>query len=226
MCCVVESYAALPKVTYITNVTELDKKTQLAYDKFQTELVSTIDETKLIASNAAILVNKLAQFSSGAIYDSEKNVIHVHDVKINLLKELLETNENVIIAYNFKHEKERLLNVFPNAVDVTENDAIERWNANKIKILLCHPRSAGHGLNLQHGGNRIIWFGLTWSNELREQFNARILRTGQKNACFIHTLIVKNTIDEIITTAVKNKSLNQIDLIKNLLTQSKSYTTI
>jgi superfamily II DNA or RNA helicase len=220
-CCVVESYKALPKVSYVTNYAELNKQTLQKYNDFKTDLVSEIDDTVLTAANAVVLVNKLLQFSSGAVYDREKNVIAIHDEKLKLLTELIElnANENIIIAYNFQHEKTRIVEQFPNAVDVREPDAVERWNNNKIKILLCHPKSAGHGLNLQNGGFRIFWFGLTWSNELREQMNARILRTGQKNACFIHTLIVKNTIEEKLVQTTDDKATNQIDLIRNLLTR-------
>lgn len=209
----------LPDQININKYIELPEKAQKIYKEFEKEFLININDTEITSLSAAAMGNKLLQICNGAIYDSEKNYHVIHDEKIEMLKELIEDNkaENFLIAYNFKSDLERLKKAFPEAVVMEDSDQIQKnWNAGKIKILLAHPASAGHGLNLQGGGNIIIWFGLNWSLELYQQFNARLRRQGQKNKVRIIHLITKNCLDEDIMKAIESKADSQSELIKYL----------
>ena len=122
----------------------------------------------------------------------------------------------VLCFYSYKHDLERIQKRFPNAVKIEGAEDIERWNNGEIGLLLAHPAGAGHGLNLQAGGNIIVWFGLTWSLELYQQANARLYRQGQKNAVIIHHLLTENTVDERVYQSLQDKGEVQDDLLDAL----------
>ena len=146
---------------------------------------------------------------------------------MDALEDLIEqaNGKPVLVAYWFKHDKERIMKRFKVREILTEND-IRDWNNGKIEIGIIHPASAGHGLNLQQGGSTLIWFGLTWSLELYEQTNARLYRQGQKESVIIHHIITKETIDENIIKALERKGKVQDTLINavkaNLKERSKT----
>lgn len=173
---------------------------------------------KIEASNKAVVLNKLLQFTSGAVYEDDHKVVNIHDLKIEALTEIIKSNENkpILVFYNYKHERERLLQTFkklkPREIKTSED--IEDWNRGDIKILLAHPASAGHGLNLQAGGNIIVWFSLTWSLELYQQANARLHRQGQKRTVIINHLLLDGTVDKQVMQALRSKKLTQDSLIK------------
>ena len=129
----------------------------------------------------------------------------------------------MLVAYNYKADLARILAKFPQAEYLTKAaDTIERWNAGKVPMLLAHPASAGHGLNLQHGGNIIVWFGLNWSLELYQQFNARLHRQGQTKPVFIHHLAVTDFIDMTVLAALQGKHSTQkalLDALKKDITK-------
>ena len=129
----------------------------------------------------------------------------------NALKEIVESNEGnpILVFYNFKHDKSRILEIFKNAKELKSADDVRAWNAGKIEMLIAHPASAGYGLNLQAGGHIIVWYGLTWSLEQYQQANARLDRQGQKEPVIIHHLIAKGTIDELVMSALKRKENGQ-----------------
>ena len=135
--------------------------------------------------------------------------------KFDLLDELLEENQhaNTIIFYNYVEELAELLRRYPHAQTINDNKAVERWNKGEIEILLLHPKSAAHGLNLQHGGNKMVFVSLPWSQELYEQAVGRIHRSGQKHDVWVYLLITNKTIDERIWAALKDKkALSQLAL--------------
>ena len=172
------------------------------------------------ALGAAVLANKLLQFANGCLYTDElKNYEELHKVKLDALADLIEANqgENILIAYNYKSDLERLTKRFPCARILDNNQAtIDEWNAAKIPVLLAHPASAGHGLNIQKGGALIVWFGLNWSLELYQQFNARLHRQGQKKPVRIVHLICEDTIDERVLQVIIDKDATQNGLIQAL----------
>ena len=190
------------------------------YRVFEHELLIEIEGETLQASNAAVLTGKLLQWANGAVYKDEYGrYAEVHNAKLEALSELLEDNpnENVIVAYYFQSDLQRLKARFPDAVALDKDPkTIERWNAGEIKMLLIHPCSAGHGLNLQHGGSVIIWFGLTWSLEYYQQTIGRVHRQGQKNSTRIVHIVAKDTMDERVLQVLQGKASLQQALIESM----------
>ena len=171
---------------------------------------------------AATIAGKLLQMAGGAVYADNGAVIPFHHAKLDALAELLDTHdgENLLVFYNYQHEKDRILARFPEAVVFNGPETVRRWNDGEIRLLLCHPASAGHGLNLQQGGHITIWFGLTYSRELYDQANARLHRPGQKEAVVIHHLVCKDTVDEKVMDALHSKGEVQqalLDALKQYL---------
>lgn len=203
---------------------ELQKK----YDDFEREKVlEMFSDQDITAVNAAALSNKLLQFANGAIYDEAKKFHVVHDLKIEAIKEIIEdaNGKSVLVAWSYRHDMERLLVALkqyqPRELK-TDND-INDWNEGKIQVMLMHPASGGHGLNLQSGGHIIVWFGQTWSLELEQQFNARLDRQGQKNVVVINRLVATNTIDEDVIAAIQGKADNQDKLMDAVKAKIKKH---
>ena len=221
-------YLDMPEKIINEVVVELDKNERLIYDTLKKQMVVNISDIEEIdAKNAASLSGKLLQMANGAVYTDEREVLKIHDKKLDALEDLIEqaNGKPVLVAYWFKHDKERIMKRFKAREILTEND-IRDWNNGKIEIGIIHPASAGHGLNLQQGGSTLIWFGLTWSLELYEQTNARLYRQGQKESVIIHHIITKETIDENIIKALERKGKIQDALINavkaNLKERSKT----
>ena len=189
---------------------ELSEKERSVYDKLRQEMVISLGEEEIDASNAATLSGKLLQMANGAIYNEEKSVFHIHNRKLDALEDLIEgaNGKPVLVAYWYKHDLDRIKKSFKVREIKTSKD-INDWNNGKIPIAIIHPASAGHGLNLQSGGSTLIWFGLTWSLELYQQTNARLWRQGQKSTVVIHHIISKDTIDEDVMKALKLKEKTQ-----------------
>ena len=214
------SDVSLPMPERVDNFIELemDKKSRKLYDELEREYILTLDEDNITAGSAAVVVNKLLQMANGAVYSNDKNVIQIHDLKIEALREIMDDypGKPIMVFYNFKHDLAKLKEVFkdedPKTLDKEED--MKAWNAGEVRLLLAHPASMGHGLNLQSGGSIIVWYGLTWSLELYQQANARLYRQGQKDTVIINHLVVKNTEDENVIRAIKNKAINQDELIK------------
>lgn len=192
----------------------MSDKEQKLYDQLESDMVLKVGEDELDTVNAAALSNKLSQMANGAVYDENKKVLPIHDRKLDALEDLIEAanGKPVLVAYWFKHDKDRIKQRF----DVREIDTakdIADWNEGKIPVALIHPASAGHGLNLQDGGSTIIWFGLTWSLELYQQLNARLWRQGQQNTVVVQHIITKGTVDEDVMKALERKDAGQSALI-------------
>ena len=153
----------------------MDEQDKKVYKALNDDMLIDLKGAEIDAINAAVLSNKLLQMSNGAIYDEDRNVVVVHDKKLDTLEDLIEQAniKNVLIAYWFKHDLERIKSRFNCRENLKDSD-IRDWNNGLIQVGLIHPASAGHGLNLQTGGSILIWFRLTWSLELYEQTNARL----------------------------------------------------
>lgn len=220
----------LPELTYVNNYVELSPKVRRMYEKFEEDQVlemlrdANFDYTEITALSAAALSNKLLQFAGGAVYDADRNVRTVHNEKLETLVEMVEAANGapVLVAYNFQHEKARILEALKGfGAEALEGvESVRRWNAGEIPVLVTHPASAGHGLNMQKGGNRIIWYSTIWSLELYQQFNARLWRQGQKNSVFVHHIVTKDTIDERVVAALSGKADTQnglMNMVKELI---------
>ena len=220
-----EDYLTLPDVLYSYETVQLPESAKKEYKKLKKEMLITLENEKdIMAPSASALNNKLLQMCNGAIYDENGAWHEIHDAKIQALKELLEDNpnENVLVAYNFKSDLMRLQAAFPEAVALDKKGlAVDQWNEGKIKMLLAHPASAGHGLNMQFGGSTLIYFGLTWSLEYYLQFNKRLHRQGQKSNVRIIHLVVEGGVDEAVVKALTEKNATQQRLIDNLKTYYK-----
>lgn len=192
----------------------MNKKELELYKRFKKELVVNLEGEEIDALNAAGLSNKLLQMANGAVY-GEKKVVNLHDRKLDALEDLIEmaNGKPVLVAYWYKHDKQRILERFE-AKSIDTSQDIDDWNNGKIKVAIIHPASAGHGLNLQEGGSTIVWFGLTWSLELYQQMNARLWRQGQKNVVVVHHIVAKGTHDEDVMKALEQKDIRQSDLIE------------
>lgn len=223
-----EDYLNLPKRIDNYVRINLPLTLQKKYNDFEKDqILELLNSGEITAVSAAALSNKLLQFANGAVYDEDRNVHEIHNLKIEAVNEIIENNEGkpVLIAYTYKHDLQRLQESLKkyNPVKLEKDEDIQNWNAGKIKVLLLHPASGGHGLNLQTGGNTIIWFGQTWSLELYMQFNARLHRQGQREAVIIHHLICSNTIDEDVVKALRAKEERQNGLMDAIKARIKKY---
>lgn len=217
-----EDYLKMPDKIMLYDYVDLAPKALAMYREFEKEQILELinsDEPISVAS-AAALSNKLQQFANGAIYDAEQNVKDLHDEKLDKLEEIVEAanGEPVLIAYSYKHDLERIMQKLKayKPVKLEKPEHIADWNAGKIPVLITHPASAGHGLNLQKGGHNIVWFGNTWSLELYQQFNARLYRQGQGKPVTIHHIVTRGTIDEKIIKALEGKKQTQDGLMESI----------
>lgn len=214
-------YLELPERIDLIEPVQLPARTLSAYREFENTLLAELDTGEEIeAISAAALANKLLQWSNGTVYTDDKgNWAEIHSAKLDALAELIEQNqgENMLIAYNYKADLQRLQDRFPEAVVLDKDPVtIDRWNAGDIPLLLAHPASTGHGLNLQRGGSICVWFGLNWSLELYQQFNARLHRQGQTKQVRIIHLVAEGCIDERVVQVLEDKEAVQSSLLKAL----------
>lgn len=217
-----EDYLSLPDCTTHEIPIKLDAKSEKRYKELERNMLLEIDTDTITVAGAAALSNKLLQLCNGAAYDSDGNAIEIHNCKIEAFMELIEqlNGQPALVFYNFKHDLTRLekalsktkLRVRRLSSPQDETD----WNSRKIDILLAHPASCAYGLNLQDGGNHVIWFGLNWSLELYQQANKRLHRQGQKQKVIVHHLVVENSRDTDVMTALNDKGEIQGKLIESL----------
>lgn len=197
-------------------VVRMDDQERDIYDRMKAELIVQIQGQEIDAVNAAALSGKLCQMANGASYAEDRAVVQIHERKLDALEDLIEgaNGKPLLIAYWFKHDLARIQKRFPEAREIRSSKDIQDWNAGNIPVALIHPASAGHGLNLQAGGNTLVWFGLTWSLELYQQTNARLWRQGQTSGTvIIHHIVTEDTIDERIMNALERKDKTQSALI-------------
>ena len=218
-------YLPMPQLIINDYKVQMSDKEKKQYKTLAKEMV--LDD-EITASNAASLSVKLSQMSNGAIYADNGEVKEIHSRKLDALEDIIESanGKSVLVAYWFKHDYDRIVKRLKSLhCDFRKLDSVESinsWNKGEIPVALIHPASAGHGLNLQAGGNVIVWFGLTWSLEMYQQTNARLWRQGQKNdTVVIYHIITENTIDEKILKALKNKDKTQDTLIEAVKAEVK-----
>lgn len=208
-----EDYLQLPDITYHEIPVELDAKSRKAYDELERMMVLQLpeDEADISVTSAAALSNKLLQLANGALYDEDHSVHEIHNCKIEAFIELIESLQGkpALVFYNYQHDRTRILEALGKMhlrvreLKTTQDE--DDWNAGKIDVLLTHPASSAYGLNLQQGGNHVIWFGLTWNYELYTQANKRLHRQGQQEKVIIHHLITRGTRDEDVMQALQRK---------------------
>ncbi|MEM9358385.1 MAG: DEAD/DEAH box helicase [Pseudomonadota bacterium] len=200
---------------------ELPAKYRKQYRELEREFILSLSEaTNIVAQSAGVLTGKLLQFTSGAVYVGEdRETAIVHNLKLDAVEEIIDGVQGspVLIAYQYRHELDRLRERFPQTVTLDEgNDVVERWNRGEIAILAVHPASAGHGLNLQFGGHNLIIMGLNWSYELYAQLVKRLARSGQKHTVTVHRIQMKDTVDERVTNSWREDAGTQSDLLNAL----------
>ena len=218
-----EDYLELPECIDHMIPVVLNPKAERAYAEMERDAVLEIEDAETIdATSAAALSTKLLQLANGAIYDEDKHVHEIHDCKIEAFLETLEQLEgkNVLVFYHFRHDLDRLERVLAkNKINFRRLETAEDqedWNAGKVRVLLTHPASSAYGLNLQAGGNHVIWFGLSWNYELYVQANKRLHRQGQKERVIIHHLVTQGTRDEDVMEALRRKEGVQEYVLESL----------
>lgn len=225
-----EDYLELPERidTYID--VELTPVLKKQYEDFEREKVLEMfgdGETEITAMNAAALSNKLLQFAGGAIYDEDRNVHEIHDLKLDATEQFIEeaNGKPVLIFYSYKHEFDRLMTRLkkykPVKMQTPQHE--KDWNAGKIQVMLLHAASGGHGLNLQEGNTSMLWFSLNWSLELYMQANKRLHRQGRKYPVIIGHLIAKGTEDENVVKRLEGKQNTQETLMASVKAKIEKY---
>lgn len=216
----VEDYLELPDRIDNYIPVEIDNKD--IYDEFAKEYIVKINDEELSAINSGVLYSKLLQYCNGAVYNNKNDGSYtiVHNNKIDYLKEFIQLypDENILVAYKFNNDLDRIQKSIPESVTITRKNVIEvrdKWNSGKIKVLLCQCSTA-KGLNLQYGGRIIVWFGLTPDLEHYQQFNARLHRHGQSKPVLIYHIVAKGCKDEEVVKVLSLKNVSQ-DMIYQVL---------
>lgn len=211
-----KDYLQLPERVNNVIPVRLPAEARAKYEQLEKDLLLEFKESDVVADTAAVLSNKLLQMANGAVYDEDKAVKHIHDAKLDALEDVIEAanGKPVLVYYAYRHDRDRIKAKFKNARFLDTEKDIADWNDGKVELLLAHPASAGHGLNLQTGGHIIVWFGLTWSLELYQQGNARLDRQGQQYSVVVHHLVAEGTIDEDVMKAIEGKAVGQDALLE------------
>lgn len=206
----------MPELISVPYEVSMSGEEKDVYTRLKQDLILSLPDGEVTASNAAALSGKLSQMSNGAVYTDDGDVVTIHSRKLDALEDLIEAanGKPVLVAYWFKHDydriTERLRSIGVRYAKIDTEESISRWNRKMIPVGLIHPASAGHGLNLQAGGSTLIWFGLTWSLELYIQTNARLWRQGQvSSTVVIQHIVTKGTVDERILKALQQKEVTQ-----------------
>ena len=215
-----DDHLQMPELINSRYTVYLSEKEDSRYADLKKDLVLQMPDGEITAANAASLSGKLSQMANGAIYTDAGETVAIHERKLDALEDIIEAanGKPVLVAYWFRHDLERIterlhkLKIPCSRLDT--DGSIRKWNAGEIPVALIHPASAGHGLNLQGGGNTLVWFGLTWSLELYQQTVARLWRQGQESeTVVVQHIITKGTIDERIMKALSEKDTTQAALI-------------
>jgi len=205
----------IPELVDIEYFVRLSDEEGWEYNKLRKKLVLWLESHEISVANVAVLSGKLCQIANGAVYGDDGEVHVIHDRKLDALEDLIEAanGKPLLVAYWFKHDLERIRKRF--SVERLDNaDSILRWNHGDIPVAVIHPASAGHGLNLQAGGSTLVWFGFAWSLELYQQTVARLWRQGQEDTVVVYHIIAKDTIDEDVMAALRQRDKTQTALIE------------
>jgi SNF2 family DNA or RNA helicase len=213
-----EDYADMPPVLHNVLKVRLPKKVMDQYRKFEKTLL--LEEHDIEAVNNGVLTGKLLQLANGSVYDENGDAIEVHSLKMDALDRVIEeaAGAPVLVAYSYQFDLEKLRKKYPHAEVVGEAPNLQkRWNNKEISILLAHPQSAGHGLNLQYGGHVTVWYGLCWSLEYYQQLNKRLHRPGQTETVIIHHIVAEGTVDDRVMAVLPEKDATQNALVEATL---------
>lgn len=216
-----DDYLDLPKAVTQTIDVDIPPAAREQYQQLERDFLLDMGDDEIVeVLHAAALTNKLLQFANGAIYTDDTGAwSQVHDAKLDALSGIVDSavGQPLLVSYNFKTDAMRLRERFPQAELIGRDpETIARWNRGEIPMMIAHPASAGHGLNLQHGGHNLVWFGLNWSLELYLQFNKRLDRQGQTKPVTITHLAVKDTVDTTVLDALTRKDIGQRALLNAL----------
>jgi SNF2 family DNA or RNA helicase len=210
----------LPPITF--NHIDVPLPVRSYYETFREELVLNLEligDEIYSAANAAVLSNKLRQVTSGFLYSDEQDgrYTRLHTAKLDALEEIVEgTGGNLLVFYNYRPEREMILERFPQARLLDAPGALDAWDRGELPMMLAHPASAGHGLNLQYGGHTAVWYSLTWDLELYLQGNGRLFRQGQHHPVVIHSLECEGTVDKIVADTLERKEFDQAKLLDHV----------
>lgn len=210
-----EDFVDMPPIVYNTVKVKLPPTVMKAYKKFERDML--LEEHDIEAVNSGVLTGKLLQLANGSVYDAEGEAIEIHSLKLDALDRIIEEAQGqpVFVAYSYQFDLAKLKKKYPKAEVVGEaKNVVKRWNEGKISLLLAHPQSAGHGLNLQYGGCITVWYGLCWSLEYYQQLNKRLHRPGQTRSVFIHHIVAEGTMDERVMEVLPEKDATQDALIE------------
>jgi SNF2 family DNA or RNA helicase len=220
-----EDHLEMPSLISSTLEVELPPEAKRIYKEIEDDFITEVDQGTIVASNVAVAGVKCRQVANGAIYHEDK-VIHVHDAKIDALEELIEglCGKPVLVLYEFRHDLERIQSRFgplPNLGSGVSpkrmEEIIDQFNAGRIPVLLGHPGSMAHGLNLQEACHHIIWFSIPWSLELYDQAVARVYRQGQQSdSVFVYHIVCKETLDETVMETLDSKDRTQQSLLRSI----------
>ena len=223
-----EDYLELPDCIIHEIPVVLDDKTLKAYKQFERDLLLELDEKTLVANTAGVLTGKLLQFCAGAVYDADRNVVHIHDCKLERYMELLEeiNGEPCLTLYGYQHDKDRILEALSKTKlrvrvykDTNDEDA---WNNGEIDVLLVHPASCGFGLNLQAGGRHIVWYTPNWSFELNDQSICRLYRQGSPyDKVYVHYLLAEGCVDEDVMAVIQDRESTHDNVMEVLKARIK-----
>ena len=217
-----EDYLELPPLQLNEVMVQLPPAARKHYATMKADLVLDLELLGLeiySASQAAVLSGKLAQIAAGFIFSDAQDGTHtwLHEAKLQALSEIVDgTGDNLLVFYNFIPERERILQAFPQARRLDDPGAIDDWMEGKVPMLLAHPASAGHGLNLQSGGHTSVWTSPTWDLELWQQANGRLHRQGQEHPVIAHVLVAEGTVDESMMNRLAVKEHVQDGLLNHL----------
>lgn len=228
-------YSQLPPLIDVPRIAEMNKVERKLYDQMRTKMLADLPEGRVTAANAGACYSKLAQMANGAIYNENRDVFHIHDLKLEMLDELFDelAGEPLMVGYEFNHDLARIQEWYKKktgdelpylgkgTTHKQEDQWVRDWNLRRLPLLLAHPQSAGHGLNMQEGqAYNVAWFSVTWDWELYDQFIRRVRRSGNDNArIFNHLLIIKGTLDELKLAAIAEKDFTERNLIVALNNQ-------
>lgn len=211
-----EDWLNLPDRIDVTHKVKLTGKALADYKRLERDYILEYEDGDIEASTSAVLRGKLLQLANGAVYNENRDAIEIHVLKLDALEDIIEAanGKPVMVIYWFKHDLARILKRFPKAVKFETTEHLRSWNAGEIEMMLLHPMSAGHGINAQHGGSTMVWFGLTDSLEAYQQTCKRLHRQGQKSTVVIHHIVTEGTVDEDVVASLINKDATQEELMQ------------
>lgn len=215
-----EDHLDMPEINNIPVYVNMTKEQKRGYKEYKKEFFLAIGTDVLTASTAAVLSNKLLQYTSGMVYDEDKKPVYIHGHKVEALVEIVEQagRESVLVYYNYRHERDRIMEALKDYTprELKTDKDYKDWSAGKIKVLITHPASSGYGLNLQYGGHIIVWFTLPWDLQLYQQGVGRIYRQGQTKPVMNYRLMVRGTWDAKVWKSLTDKDTTQKRLINAL----------